>query len=184
MNIEKLKQIVVESHSYADCIRALEWNDNGIERRKLKSILDEYNICRDHFDSQYNKKLRLKYEEITKLCPVCDKPFVTKKDHPREQTTCSKSCSNTYFNGISRNINITNHRTICFRHHDKKCVICGEEKIVEAHHLDHDSTHNVPENLIPLCPTHHQYWHSRYRKKVEPTIRKYIKEWKENKKVG
>jgi len=50
--------------------------------------------------------------------------------------------------------------------------------IVEAHHLDEDKTNNDPSNLIPLCPNHHQYWHSRYRHLVEDKVYSYIKEWK------
>jgi hypothetical protein len=29
-----------------------------------------------------------------------------------------------------------------------------------------------------LCPTHHQYWHSRYKEEIEDKIYNYIKEFK------
>ncbi len=180
MNIEQLRAVVANSYSYTECMRVLGKSDNGIERKKLKELLDINGISRDHFDSMRSNRLRSKYETVTKTCPICDNTFTTKKNNPREQTTCSRSCSNTYFNGVSRNINIKNHRTICFRFHKKSCVICGESNIVEAHHLDHNSKNNAPDNLIPLCPTHHQYWHSRHKKLIEPQIRGYIQKWKVN----
>jgi hypothetical protein len=45
-------------------------------------------------------------------------------------------------------------------------------------HVDGNKKNNNPENLIPLCPTHHMYWHSRYRQEVKPLIDEYIKNFK------
>jgi len=67
------------------------------------------------------------------------------------------------------------------QYHEKKCIICGEKKIVESHHFDCDKNNNDPANLIPLCPTHHQYFHSQYRDLVEKQIITYLEEWKINK---
>jgi hypothetical protein len=72
----------------------------------------------------------------------------------------------------------TRYRTTCFAYHKKQCVVCGEDKIVSVHHMNEDRTDNSPENLIPLCPTHHQYFHSRYRNEVEHKIVKYLEKWK------
>lgn len=60
----------------------------------------------------------------------------------------------------------------------KKCVICGEDKIVEVHHYYHDNADNRPENLVPLCPTHHQYMHSSYRELIEKDVDKYVEDFK------
>lgn len=49
----------------------------------------------------------------------------------------------------------------------------GENKIVDLHHYDKDRENNSPENLIPLCPTHHQYVHSRYKDEVMGIIDDY-----------
>ncbi len=120
-------------------------------------------------------------------CPVCDTEFLSKKAHGRWKTTCSYACSNVHFrsgkdNGqwnpeASYHKGQVYYRRICFRHHDKKCVICGEDNIVAVHHMDEDHKNNSPENLIPLCPTHHIYVHSKYKNLVEPIINEYIKEW-------
>lgn len=71
----------------------------------------------------------------------------------------------------------TNYRKLCFEAHAHACIICGEDKIVEVHHYDEDHFNNALENLIPLCPNHHQYWHSRFIDLVKPTIDKYRDEF-------
>ena len=98
-----------------------------------------------------------------KLCPECNDPI---KNY-RINTTCSYSCSNKHFNGVVRNLNITRYRTICFRHHEKKCAICDEKNIVEVHH--------DPDNLIPLCSTHHKYMHSRFKDLIIDQVDQYRK---------
>ena len=107
-------------------------------------------------------------------CPVCDNIIKNKTS-----TTCSYSCSNTYYNGIVRNVNIVAYRTICFRNHKKKCVICNEKNMVEVHHLDENTKNNNPANLIPLCPTHHRYWHLGFKHLIEKQIYDYIENWSE-----
>ena len=107
-----------------------------------------------------------------KTCPVCCNIFYT------TATTCSTGCANTYFRSGINNPNhkkdsATAHITICFSFHKKECIICQESNIVEVHHFDEDHTNNSPSNLIPLCPTHHQYFHSKYRHLVESQINNY-----------
>lgn len=108
-----------------------------------------------------------------KICPVCKKKFRS------TAVTCSYGCSNTHFRSGSDHPNWKeeSYRTTCFDSHEKKCVICGEDKIVAVHHFDENRENNSPENLIPLCPTHHQYWHSRYRYLIEEQVIKYIKDF-------
>lgn len=112
-----------------------------------------------------------------KLCPVCQSPIKNFK----EGTTCSVSCANKYFRSGPNNGNwkygLDLHRKICFEHHEKKCVICHEDKIVEVHHLNEQHNDNRPENLVPLCSTHHKYWHSKYRYLIEDKIMDYMKNW-------
>ena len=60
----------------------------------------------------------------------------------------------------------------------KKCVCCSEKVIVAVHHFDHDRLNNDPRNLVPLCPTHHQYVHSRHAHLVLPKIRDYVREFR------
>lgn len=60
-------------------------------------------------------------------------------------------------------------------------MICGENKIVAVHHYDENRKNNSIENLIPLCPTHHQYVHSRYKEEVMDKINKYRNQFITNK---
>jgi hypothetical protein len=60
-----------------------------------------------------------------------------------------------------------------FLHHEKRCVVCGEDRIVTVHHFDENHFNNDPSNLVPVCPTHHQYLHSQYRCLVETRINEY-----------
>ena len=164
------------------------------------SKLELHNILNIPYNGKYSKiinakfrhtnatlKLKdLKYDTITKLCPVCGESFTTQKDHPREKTTCSYACSNTHFRSginhpnhqIAMSNNTTpssnNYQTICFHYHKYECCVCGESRIVEVHHFDHDHNNVNPNNLIPLCPTCHQLYHSNYRNDVLPCILQFI----------
>lgn len=104
-------------------------------------------------------------------CDVCGQPI---KHFQKNAGTCSHACSNKKF---KRTKNPKRYTTICFRHHEKKCVICGEQKIVEVHHLDENKNNNDPSNLVPLCPTHHQYWHSKHKILIESGVHEYMKIW-------
>ena len=114
----------------------------------------------------------------TKHCAVCNKPI---KNYKTSKGTCSRACANTLFRSGENNGNWKQeaYQSTCFLYHKKECVVCGEANIVEVHHLDESKDNNDPSNLIPLCPTHHQYWHSRFRHVVEGKIHSYVKEWKE-----
>ena len=107
---------------------------------------------------------------ILKKCAKCG--VVLK--HPLKNTTCSKRCSNIHF---ARRKSALAYRTICFRFHKRKCCICDETLIVGVHHLDENNKNNDPSNLIPMCPTHHQYWHSKHKYLVEQKVLVYIKNW-------
>lgn len=110
-----------------------------------------------------------------KLCEVCNTPIKNFKT----SATCSYSCSNTKFRSGPNNPNWkeSTYTTTCFHYHKKECIICGESNIVAVHHLDEDHNNNDPSNLIPMCPTHHSYWHSSFKHVVEQKVLNYIKEW-------
>ena len=133
-----------------------------------------------HCEAQHTKNNIKKHQKSCKknpdnfkICPICSKQFVS------ESVTCSYSCANTFFKSGPNNPNWKEsaYQTTCFHYHKKECVICGEINIVEAHHLDENKDNNDPSNLIPLCPTHHQYWHSSFKHLVEQTILEYIEDW-------
>ena len=159
--------------SLSSVCRFLGFPINGTGIRNAKSILTKNNITLQ----KYTHPTKLK--TVNKICPVCQKSFITKQNK-REQIVCSHSCSNTYFRSGASNPNYKHdkkdYRSICWKFHPKICIICNEEKIVEVHHFDENHQNNDPSNLIPLCPTHHQYWHSKYRYLIIDKINKFISE--------
>ena len=111
--------------------------------------------------------------EGKKKCPVCEKEYIGKSK------TCSYSCSNKHFRTGESNGNWKqdSYQSTCWLHHGKKCLVCGEEKIVTVHHVNGNHNDNRVENLVPLCPTHHQYVHSRYKNEVLPIVEKYVENY-------
>jgi hypothetical protein len=165
-------------YSLTDFCKRLNLSTGGGGFKKAKKIIEDNKLDISHFNNGSWKKR--KYEVVEKICPVCNKKFETQLGERKEKTTCSHSCSNTYFRTGKNNGNWSDdsYRSTCFLYHKKECLICGEDKIVEVHHMDENNKNNNPENLVPLCPTHHQYWHSRYKKEIEDKIYNYIKEFK------
>lgn len=91
-----------------------------------------------------------------KDCPICGNPIKNFRDNK----TCSRKCG-AIIGRLTKSTGNTkvNYRTICFYHHGHKCIICNEDLFLAAHHVNGDRTNNEPENLIPLCHTHHLYMH-------------------------
>ena len=166
MNITQ--DLVNGCNCFSELTKKLGKNPHSRITKKLKDELDKLNISYSHFTKNGSKK-EIKEE---KVCPICNNKFFVGK---RWQTTCSYSCSNVFF-ARKRNKpeNYKNYRTICFKNHKKICVVCGEDKIVTVHHMDENHQNNNPKNLVPLCPTHHQYWHSRYRELIRTKVEEYI----------
>ena len=124
-----------------------------------------------HEDSCYmNPKIR-------KRCAVCDGVI---KNYKTSKGTCSRSCANTFFKSGENNGNFKgeSYQFLCFSNHKKECIICKENKIVAVHHMNEDHNDNRIDNLVPLCPTHHQYMHSRYRSEILPKVEEYIEKFK------
>jgi hypothetical protein len=176
-----MEEIIKNSKTISEAVRNTLGYDNGRTRKKFLSIVEEQNLDITHLRSK-----PLLYERVIKECPVCGKKFEDLVGHPRQKTTCSYSCSNTHFRSGENNPNYkeikdvrssNKYRRICFEQHKPECIICGENKIVSVHHYDENHENNSIENLIPLCPTHHQYVHSRYKDEVIETINKYREEF-------
>ena len=168
----ELEEVINKAKSNSDVCRALGFPLNGYGFRKVKNIISENDFDVSHFGVGESRR---KYKLVEKECPVCETKFTTKKGHSKEQSTCSYACSNTFFrSGVDNpNWKDDSYRSTCFLYHEKKCVICGEDKILDVHHFDENKKNNSPENLIPLCPTHHMYWHSRYKGEVYDKVVEY-----------
>lgn len=93
------------------------------------------------------------------LCEECGNTFIWEgrkyTKAYRQARFCSRRCANKQ--GPKHRKYEYNYRTLCWKHHEKRCIICGEDIIVDVHHYDNNHDNNHPTNLIPLCPTHHIY---------------------------
>lgn len=126
--------------------------------------------------SKHEKSCYLNPKNITH-CLNCNNPI---KDYKHSKGTCSRSCANKHFRTGEDNGNYkgVGYAIICYRHHEKKCIVCGESDAVDVHHLDRNRENNSPENLIPLCPTHHAYCHRNLYFKIEETINSYLENFR------
>jgi len=125
-----------------------------------------------------------KYKNFKVSCFSCNSSFAVKEREQlfpsKEKYFCSRNCANS-IGGKAKaekhhGDDVAHYTTVAWRYHTKECVVCGENKIVAVHHYNENHNDNDPRNLIPLCPTHHQYMHSGYRSEIENIVDRYIKE--------
>ena len=62
-------------------------------------------IKSNNIDVSHLRSRDIKYPVITKICPICENSFETKSGCKEERTTCSYSCSNTFFRSGINNPN-------------------------------------------------------------------------------
>lgn len=150
----------------------------------------EFNPKKKESYSNISASLKRSYEdrlgpkvEFDVECQCCGSEFQVKefeKQHPlKDKYFCSRSCANSEGGKAKaakhHTDEVAKYTTVAWRHHEKRCIICGETKIVAVHHFDEDHHNNDPKNLIPMCPTHHQYMHSRYKSEILDQVVEYIK---------
>jgi hypothetical protein len=172
---------------------SLEFIETSIKEQKpIDWICKQINISRDTFrkyfsdyrgNQGYNVERTEKFGIIgneTRICEKCGKEFIIEgrinsKSFSKKKF-CSISCAKARDNFWEKNI--SHYTTICWKYHKKECIICGENKIVAVHHYDENHNNNDPINLIPLCPTHHCYVHSKYKNLIFDKINEYINNFK------
>lgn len=139
----------------------------------LKQILCESN----------NKKFGVLTKYVV-VCEACKKTFDIEEREKlfpsKENYFCSRSCSNS-IGGKAKSSkyhsdDIAKYTTVAWRHHEKKCLVCNETNVVAVHHLNEDHNDNSPKNLVPLCPTHHSYMHSKHKYLIENNVLEYVKQ--------
>ena len=168
----------------------------NIEKNKNSRTVEERSRCLDGYRDKPKKekikcqfcgkiisKVGIKSHEENcflnpsnkKQCPICG-DFI---QNFRQNTTCSKSCSNKYYRQRENHPNwkggMDGYREYCLKNHGNKCVVCGEDKIVVVHHIDENRSNNKLENLAPLCPTHHAYMHQGFSNEIIDVINEKIK---------
>ena len=123
--------------------------------------------------------------EHTKVCEKCSNEFIFKgRKNTRsfeKARFCSRSCANHRGVGLEwqethKSRTLTHYKKICFTEWEQKCAVCGFDKIISVHHIDHNHNNNDVKNLIPLCPNHHQMVHTNeYGDEMELIIAEILK---------
>ena len=179
-----LRKTVAESYCVSDCIRKMGLYVNGTTTRHFRKLVAEHGIDISHFLSQAAAskrgqfgEIRRRYPLVEKKCPICDKPFIVRQGEPKEKTTCSYGCANTFYRTGRDNPNFKGeeakrtYRQRAINKHGHECRICGWDKCVEIHHLDRNRQNNKLDNLIPLCPNHHVMIHNeKFRAELESQL--------------
>ena len=157
---EEVEIAASESETKAEFVKKLGYiSTGGGAFRMAQKLIAKFDIDISHFT-------RTKYKTVKKICPVCNEEFETKSGIKKEKKVCSRACANTHFRSGKNHVNYKDDSTrayvrICWENHKKECIVCGEKNIVAVHHYDLNHDNNDPANLIPLCPTHHQYAHTK-----------------------
>lgn len=103
--------------------------------------------------------------KLDRICPVCGNLY---KDN---SFACSFPCEQAILSGHHIELCESYYRKICFRYHNHKCFACNETLILDVHHYDKNRKNNSPNNLIPICPTHHRYIHNKKYQKHPYTLK-------------
>ena len=130
------------------------------------------------FDSELGQ-----IKDFEVVCSCCGVNFTVKereKQFPiKDKYFCSRKCSNS-IGGKAKSDKyhydeVAHYTTVAWRYHERKCLVCGEDKVVAVHHYNENHKDNRPENLVPLCPTHHHYMHSKHKTLIEEKVNEYVK---------
>lgn len=123
------------------------------------------------------------YSKFEVTCKNCNIKFLVKERQnlfpSKIEYFCTRKCANAT-GGKAKSAKYhsdedAHYATVAWRHHVKECVICGENLVVAVHHFDENHDNNDPKNLVPLCPTHHTYIHSRHKYLIEDKVNEYVK---------
>lgn len=151
MSEDDIIKYITTANSKADVSRTC-----NISKRQVNEIIAKHNLDISHFKPN-TSHIRRKFHKIIKTCPVCNIDFDTISGSKEEKTTCSRSCSNTYF----RTKSDSNYRKL-FTKSELICSRCGYDEYdcsVDIHHIDHNRLNNDKSNLLPLCSNCHQALH-------------------------
>ena len=132
-------------------------------------------------EERHNKELG-KFKEFEVECHNCKSTMTVEErefQFPiKEKYFCSRNCANST-GGKAKADKLESsgnmkYQSVARRNHEKECIVCGFDKIVEVHHINEVHSDNRKENLVFLCPNHHSMYHSRYKEEIVPYIEKFL----------
>lgn len=171
-SLDDLRAIVASSETLAQVAESYGYSNNGRYTRIIRQVCKDSNISIEHFRTSSHYATEL----VDKECPQCSRTFKVRYNRAGipEKETCSYSCSNKYFawkqgaKNYKGSLNNTespmHYRNILFsflklNNITPKCVVCNESDVLDVHHIDECKENNEVNNLVCLCPTHHQALH-------------------------
>lgn len=180
------------------CSRVCGMRANHRHGRPRKRITLSCEVCGKPFETHpYRIKtakvcslkclyaLRHKRASVSLICAWCGKTFYRIRARNSKLPYCSKEClkqgTGRPYSAGSAALYISpqyapdwrNIRRRILRRDHYACRICGCAEKLHVHHVDHDTTHNDPSNLITLCASCNskETWN---RLVYEPIIRKLL----------
>ena len=157
LNSGELLELVDESFSSSEVLEKLGFSKKG----QYVTIVRDFLISNDVDISQFTPNGRPKVPPIIKTCLCCGKEFSAIKRSVKEQVTCSRACSNTYFRSGPNNGNYTDginsYRNKALNYYGRICARCGFSVLeaLEVHHIDRNRANNDITNLMVLCANCH-----------------------------
>lgn len=141
--------IFKEAKSVNDVSKKLFGYNNKSTHDKIKKIISEYEIDTSHFTQVGG--YASKYEKITKVCPICENSFITLKGHKDEKTTCSRACSNRYFQHGENNPNYDDSKAK--EKYDKVSKTLNEyfKTKSDKEGLEYNKEPNLPRQYKHIC---------------------------------
>jgi hypothetical protein len=159
-NSGKLQELLNINKTLIGVVLGLGYSNHGRNTKALRTFLDSNNIVFNNLTSN-----TIEYED--KVCANCGEVFkVSIRDKgEQKKITCSHYCSSNYKEFKEKRVlaklghEAKSYPKVAKRYGLNSCCICGEDQVVDIHHLDEDRDNNDISNLVPLCPTHHAYMH-------------------------
>jgi hypothetical protein len=174
IDIEKLREVVLNVKSAAEACRKLNLNDNGGNLTRLKKLVESKDIDTSHWTSQLWSKGKTCIDDVR----------IPSKENSYDKIFCKNSKVNPT---VIKKIVITKNLLIY------KCAICGIDPMwngaelrLQMDHINGIRTDNRLENLRMLCPNCHSQtdtYCSKNRKRPFPTEEEIIDAIKDSKTI-
>lgn len=158
LNNGELFKLVDDSLAVSQVMQKLGFSNKGQYISITKQFLLDNDVDISHFTPNGQPLISL----IEKICPVCNSNFKTEPRKLKEQVTCSRSCSNTYFRTKDQPT-LATYRQKALSYYGCQCNRCGFSNLLalQVHHKDKDRNNNCLTNLEVLCSNCHLMEHSK-----------------------